>query len=115
GSGRREGRVMSGRPEYLNIPLTDDEFENALYFGWSGYAKATLGQEHLKKYPVRARYVLAEAMYALATEWANKGRPDKAGRLRWAASLIEHGGTATKRVMGKIQKDIDTVRERLVR
>src|SRR5262245_19094128 len=89
------------RTAHLNIPLTDGEFESALYLGWTGYAQATLGQEHLGKYPVRARYVVSEAMFGLANEYADAGRPDKAGRLRWAASRVDSSWRITRRVLGK--------------
>jgi len=62
----------------------------------------------------RVRYLVAAALSERAMERAAEGRPDVAGRLRWAAYRLDGGQYITKRVLRLLDKDIQIVRARLV-
>lgn len=62
----------------------------------------------------RIRTIVSDALSERAKERHKEGRPDIAGRLRWAAGRLYVGQFITKKVLGKLRKDIEIVRERLV-
>ena len=62
----------------------------------------------------RLRYIVADALRERAKERQAEGRPDVAGRLRWAAGRLDAGLPITKRVMRKLRADVEAVRARLV-
>ena len=62
----------------------------------------------------RLRYVISHALSERASERRREGRPDIAGRLSWLAGQLEVGNAPTKRVIGKLTKDLAVIEERLV-
>ena len=64
--------------------------------------------------PMRVRYVVADAMDALAYDKYDEGRKDRAALLRHISGVIRSGGTPTKRVLTKAAKEIAEVRAQVV-
>jgi hypothetical protein len=62
----------------------------------------------------RIRVIVSDALSERAKERQKEGRPDIAGRLRWAAGRLYGGQFITKRVLTKLRKDIEIVEKRLV-
>lgn len=62
----------------------------------------------------RIRHIVADAFEERAAERRAEGRPDVAGRLQWAATQMRHGDALTKRVCGKLSKDIRIIESRVV-
>jgi hypothetical protein len=62
----------------------------------------------------KCRYPVAEAMRARAKHWRDQGRPDRAGRLSWAASEVAHGGGLSKKLRARLRTDLDAIAAELV-
>jgi hypothetical protein len=71
------------------------------------------GHYHTTDGKDRLRYIVAEAIYARAKE-LQKERPDIAGRLRYAAGEIEHGGRPSKKAASKLAREMKVIESRLV-
>lgn len=84
--------------------MTLNEFHLALI--GEGHYHTTDGKDRL-------RYIVAEAIWARAKE-LQKERPDIAGRLRYAAGEIEHGGRPSKKAAGKLKRELKVIEARLV-
>lgn len=89
------------------IALTGAQFDRVMVWGGSG------GNDYLPDGQTRVRYVIAAALEDRGRERRGEGRPDVAGRLSWLEGQVREGRPGTKRVVGKLRKDIQIVRSRL--
>lgn len=60
----------------------------------------------------RPRLVVAAALDARARERRREGRPDVAARLSWLSGRVWGGQPATKRVLDRLRRDLEVLRER---